>query len=157
MGAAMALPPLTEALQPLLESLDEALHQRERERRTGRPGRRPVQVLYGGAHLFKPGAAARMGTLARTALDTYAPDGPTFAHALGISLSRSAPHHADSFSASIRMPGTSCDRGGVMPAGRSRHPARSSCAWGQASKTRDVGSAAAPRTRHRAGASASPR
>ncbi len=55
MGAAMALPPLTEALQPLLESLDEALHQRERERRAGPAGRRPVQVLYGGAHLFKAG------------------------------------------------------------------------------------------------------
>ena len=61
----MALPPLTEALQPLLESLDEALHQRDRERRAGPAGRRPVQVLYGGAHLFKPGASARMGTLAR--------------------------------------------------------------------------------------------
>src|SRR5262249_25015795 len=87
MGAAMALPPLTEALQPLLESLDEALHQRDRERRAGPTGRRPVQVLYGGAHLFKPGAAARIGTLARAALDTYAPDGPTFAHALGLTLS----------------------------------------------------------------------
>ena len=87
MGAAMALPPLTEALQPLLESLDEALHQRERERHVGTVGRRPVQVLYGGAHLFKPGAAARIGQLARAALDTYAPDGPTYAHALGLSLS----------------------------------------------------------------------
>jgi len=82
----MALPPLTEALQPLLESLDEALHQRDRERQAGPAGRRPVQVLYGGAHLFKPGASARLGTLARAALDTYAPDGPTFAHALGLSL-----------------------------------------------------------------------
>ena len=87
MGAAMALPPLTEALQPLLESLDEALHQRERERRAGPAGRRPIQVLYGGAHLYRPGAAARMGVLARAALDAYAPDGPTFAHALGVSLS----------------------------------------------------------------------
>src|SRR5690242_14561455 len=84
MGAAMALPPLTEALQPLLESLDEALHQRERERHAGPAGRRPVQVLYGGAHLFRPGAAARMGDLARAALDAYAPDGSTFAHALGL-------------------------------------------------------------------------
>lgn len=82
----MALPPLTEALQPLLESLDEALHQRERERRAGPAGRRPVQVLYGGAHLFKPGAVARMGALARAALEAYAPDGPTYAHALGLSL-----------------------------------------------------------------------
>ena len=87
MGAAMALPPLTEALQPLLETLDEALHQRERERRAGPAGRRPVQVLYGGAHLFKPDAPARMGSLARAALDAYAPDGSTFAHALGVSVS----------------------------------------------------------------------
>jgi|RhiMethySRZTD1v2_1073278.scaffolds.fasta_scaffold198886_2 hypothetical protein len=87
MGAAMALPPLTEALQPVLESLDEALHQRDRERCAGPAGRRPVQILYGGAHLFKPGAAARMGVLARAALDAYAPDGPTYAHALGLSLS----------------------------------------------------------------------
>ena len=70
----MALPPLTEALQPLLESLDESLHQRDRERRAGSAGRRPVQVLYGGAHLFKPGTSARMGALGRHALDTYAPD-----------------------------------------------------------------------------------
>ena len=49
-------------------------------------GRRPIQVLYGGAHLFKPGAAARLGMLARASLDAYAPDGPTFAHALGLSL-----------------------------------------------------------------------
>ncbi len=82
----MALPPLTEALQPLLESLDESLHQRDRERFAGPAGRRPVQVLYGGAHLFKAGAAARMGQLARAALDSYAPDGPTYAHALGLSL-----------------------------------------------------------------------
>jgi citrate lyase beta subunit len=82
----MALPPLTEALQPLLESLETALHQRDRERQAGPPGRRPVQVLYGGAHLFRPNAVARLGELARAALETYAPDGPTFAYALGLSL-----------------------------------------------------------------------
>ena len=82
----MALPPLTEALQPSLESLDEALHEEARLRQTAPGGRRPVQVLYGGAHLFKAAAVARMGELARSAMETHAPDGATFAHALGLSL-----------------------------------------------------------------------
>jgi hypothetical protein len=79
----MALPPLTEALQPLLESLDEALHQRERERRPGLPaaGRSRCST----AERTSSSRAPRRGwaTLARAALDAYAPDGPTFAHALG--------------------------------------------------------------------------
>jgi hypothetical protein len=82
----VALPPLTEALQPPLELLDDALHEEARLRRAAPEGRRPVQVLYGGAHLFKAGAVARMGELARAAMETYAPDGATFAHALGLSL-----------------------------------------------------------------------
>jgi hypothetical protein len=82
----VALPPLTEALQPPLESLDEALHEEARLRQLAPGGRRPVHVLYGGAHLFKAGAVARMGELARSAMETHAPDGATFAHALGLSL-----------------------------------------------------------------------
>ena len=82
----MPLPPLSEALQPPLELLDDALHQEARLRRAAPEGRRPVQVLYGGAHLFRPGIVARMGELARAAMETHAPDGATFAHALGLSL-----------------------------------------------------------------------
>jgi len=82
----VALPPLTEALQPPLELLDGALHEEARLRRAGPGGRRPVQVLYGGAHLFRSLTVARMGELARSAMETHAPDGATFAHALGLSL-----------------------------------------------------------------------
>src|SRR5262249_23966969 len=83
---AVALPPLTEALQPPLELLDGALHEEARLRRAGPEGRRPVQVLYGGAPLFHSISVARMGALARAAMETHAPDGATFAHALGLSL-----------------------------------------------------------------------
>ena len=46
--------------------------------------RQPVHVLYGGAHLFKPGTCAKLGELARGAVAKYAPDADTLAGALGL-------------------------------------------------------------------------
>ena len=45
--------------------------------------RQPVHVVYGGAHLFKPDTANRLGGLALRSLREYAPDATTLAQALG--------------------------------------------------------------------------
>ncbi|XOV88504.1 MAG: DUF6986 family protein [Pseudomonadota bacterium] len=45
--------------------------------------RQPVHTVYGGAHLYKPGAAAKLGQLARASFSTHAPDVETLARALG--------------------------------------------------------------------------
>ncbi len=47
--------------------------------------RQPVHVVYGGAHLFKAETAQKLGSLARQALTTYAPDAASLAEALGLS------------------------------------------------------------------------
>ena len=82
----MALPPLADALTPALENLERGLLRLEHLRPGLQPGRRPVHVLYGGAQLFQPRTLVRVRDVARAALDTYAPDGTTFAWALGLSL-----------------------------------------------------------------------
>jgi citrate lyase beta subunit len=46
------------------------------------PARQPVQTVYGGAHLFKADAAAKLGAVARRSLEEYAPDFMSFARAL---------------------------------------------------------------------------
>lgn len=46
--------------------------------------RRPVHVVYGGAHLFKSDSARKLGELALRSLSRYAPDAVTFARAVGM-------------------------------------------------------------------------
>src|SRR5579883_3166368 len=46
--------------------------------------RQPVHVIYGGAHLFKPDGARRMGDLALKFLAEHAPDPASLAEACGI-------------------------------------------------------------------------
>jgi citrate lyase beta subunit len=46
--------------------------------------RQPVHTVYGGAHLFKADTAARLGSLARRALEQFAPDAATLARAAGM-------------------------------------------------------------------------
>ncbi len=48
------------------------------------PARQPVHTVYGGAHLFKAGTAARIGELALQSLKQNAPDPTAFGKALGI-------------------------------------------------------------------------
>ena len=48
--------------------------------------RQPVHSFYGGAHLFKADSAARIGAVALSALDEYAPDGVTLARVLDLPL-----------------------------------------------------------------------
>lgn len=48
------------------------------------PDRQPVHVLYGGAHLFSPDTPAKLGAMARRALDEHAPDPDSLADAIGL-------------------------------------------------------------------------
>jgi citrate lyase beta subunit len=72
------------SLGPILEGLGKA------NRAAGRayPGesvdRQPVHSVYGGAHLFKADTAPRIGAVALSVLDEYAPDAGTLATALGL-------------------------------------------------------------------------
>ncbi len=47
------------------------------------PRRQPVHTVYGGAQLFKPDTAPKIGEVARKALETWAPDADALAAALG--------------------------------------------------------------------------
>ena len=52
--------------------------------RAGDDLRRPVHVVYGGAHLFRSDSARKLGELALRALSRYAPDAVSFARAVGM-------------------------------------------------------------------------
>ncbi len=53
--------------------------------------RQPVHTLYGGAHLFRAGVQAKLGSIALRTLTGYAPDFCTFARALGLKGSETLP------------------------------------------------------------------
>jgi hypothetical protein len=62
----------------------------------GDSGRRqPVHTVYGGAHLFRADTAARLGRVARRAMDEYAPDFAAFARALGLPGAESLPRESE--------------------------------------------------------------
>src|SRR5882672_5382365 len=62
----------------------------------GETGRRqPVHTVYGGAHLFKSDSAPRLGSLARRALDQFAPDFLVFAKAIGLPGEEQLPESLD--------------------------------------------------------------
>lgn len=69
-----------------LRELSEALRKANEEYNSHYPGdlgmRQPVHTVYGGAHLFKSDSKNRLGSLARRALDQFAPDAIIFAQAL---------------------------------------------------------------------------
>jgi citrate lyase beta subunit len=46
--------------------------------------RQPVHTVYGGAHLFKPDIASKLGAMALETLRTFAPDAATFAQCVGL-------------------------------------------------------------------------
>ena len=73
-----------DSLQPLLDRLAEA-NQSFAQRFPGDSAlRQPVHTLYGGANLYKPGAAQKIAELARQHMSAYAPDAETFAQNLNI-------------------------------------------------------------------------
>jgi citrate lyase beta subunit len=72
------------AMHALLLTLDKA-NARVAERFPGEsPHRQPVHVVYGGAHLFKADAAARLGAVALNALHEHAPDAASLARAFAL-------------------------------------------------------------------------
>ena len=78
-----SLPP--ETTGPLLERLAGANRAFARTYPGEREERQPVHTVYGGAHLFRADAVARMGEAARSVLREVAPDGKALARALAFS------------------------------------------------------------------------
>ena len=72
------------ATAPLLERLGEANRAFARLQPGPGVGRQPVHVVYGGAHLFKPDTARRIGALALQALQQQFPDAETLGRVLGL-------------------------------------------------------------------------
>jgi citrate lyase beta subunit len=72
------------ALTAFLDTLDKA-NLRVAEQFPGEsPRRQPVHTVYGGAHLFAPDAARKLGAVALRSLQEHAPDAATLAEALEI-------------------------------------------------------------------------
>src|SRR5688572_1596336 len=53
--------------------------------------RQPVHTVYGGAHLFRSDSAGKLGALALSALDEYAPDAATLDAALHFDVPAGSP------------------------------------------------------------------
>jgi citrate lyase beta subunit len=70
-------PAAVEALLAQLERGEKALE-------GGAAARRPVHVVYGGAHLFRADTTRKLGVRAREAVDAHAPDVATFGAAFGL-------------------------------------------------------------------------
>jgi citrate lyase beta subunit len=74
--------------EEFIKSVNDALSRANRDTAIAYPGesarRQPVHTVYGGAHLFKADTAARLGSLARRALEQFAPDAATLARATGM-------------------------------------------------------------------------
>ncbi|MFN2397769.1 MAG: phosphoenolpyruvate kinase [Gemmatimonadaceae bacterium] len=73
-----------------IESLAQPLERANREFSRRYPGessrRQPVHTVYGGGHLFRSDTAQRMGAVALSALEEYAPDGRSLASATGLDV-----------------------------------------------------------------------
>jgi hypothetical protein len=61
--------------------------------------RQPVHTVYGGAHLFRSDSATKLGALALSALDEYAPDAASFHSALRFDVADGRPAE---FAAQVR-------------------------------------------------------
>ncbi len=60
--------------------------------------RQPVHTVYGGAHLFRAGTAQRLGALALSFVDEYAPDFASLARAIGLRGAETLPTSAGQIS-----------------------------------------------------------
>jgi citrate lyase beta subunit len=87
------LPP--ESLQEIATRLEHA-HKAFQRRYPGSSGnRRPIHVVYGGAHLFRSGTTRRLGDLALRSLDEFAADFVVFAKAISLPNSDRLPASAE--------------------------------------------------------------
>src|SRR5256714_3596373 len=82
MSARTSLP--DKKLAKALDRVDRAQNRFWRRYPGDSGARQAVHTVYGGAHLFTSETPKKLGELALRALDTYAPDAPTFAEAIGI-------------------------------------------------------------------------
>src|ERR1700690_1795065 len=64
--------------------------------------RQPVHTVYGGAHLFKADAAAKLGTVALGSLEQFGPDFVTFARAVHLPGWDRLPEHPGEVAALVR-------------------------------------------------------
>jgi citrate lyase beta subunit len=78
----LTIPPETTAR--LLEDLERAHGQPAIPSTEHARGRQPVHVVYGGAHLFSAGAIQKLGAIARSTLERYAPDPDVLAGAIDL-------------------------------------------------------------------------
>src|SRR5262245_52735108 len=91
--------PSTSIPAEFVVQLKSTLHEAQQQFAGHYPGetgrRQPVHTVYGGAHLFKADSAARLGALARRALDQFAPDFLVFARALDLPGWENLPESLD--------------------------------------------------------------
>lgn len=73
-------------LAPVMASLTEANEAFVKRYPGISAGRMPIHTLYGGAHLFKKGTPAKLGSLAVRHINEYAPDPDALSHALELEL-----------------------------------------------------------------------
>lgn len=73
-----------ESLRAWQDRLDAASARFAQSHPGERPDRQPVHTVYGGAHLFKPDTADKLGELARRSLDQHAPEAGILADAVGL-------------------------------------------------------------------------
>ncbi len=74
----------TRALAPIVAGLRKTNAVSGRAYPGERGDRQPVHTLYGGAHLFKADSAVKIGAMARSIFDEYAPDAGAFTAALAL-------------------------------------------------------------------------
>jgi len=72
------------ALSSILDAVDKPNVAVARQFPGDSPGRQPVHVVYGGAHLFKADASQKLGALALKSLQDHAPDASSLAGAIGL-------------------------------------------------------------------------
>lgn len=77
-----------ELVQDLLLTLDGALPVHREP-----PGRQPVHVVYGGAHLFTAATPRKLGDIALRYVDAYAPDAAALTDAFGLDPTLAAAVH----------------------------------------------------------------
>jgi citrate lyase beta subunit len=84
-----------ETLQEIGARLEQAHKSFDRRYPGDSSGRRPVHVVYGGAHLFRSGTPRKLGELALRSLDEFAPDFVAFAKALDLPNAGKLPDSPD--------------------------------------------------------------
>jgi citrate lyase beta subunit len=86
-------------LREIAARLELAHKAQERRYPGASPDRRPIHVVYGGAHLFRAGTARRLGDIALRSLDEFAPDFVSFAKAIGLADAYRLPSAPDAAAA----------------------------------------------------------